>query len=60
MIPVVEKTVVRHLENATDVGWLPFVQEKISLGCVAEFAVHSLEEAQGDEGVEEIARGTGM
>jgi hypothetical protein len=60
MIPVVEKTVVRRLENATDVGWLPFVQEKISLGCVAVFAVHSLEEAPGDEGVEEIARGTGM
>ena len=54
------EAVVGHLEDAADVGGLALVEEEIGGGRVGVGAVAALEEAEGDEGVEEVARGAGM
>ena len=51
---------VGHLEHAADVGGLALVEEEIGGGRVVVGAVATLEEVEGDEGVEKVARGAWM
>ena len=54
------QALVGHLQHAADVGRLALVEEEIGLGRVVVDAVAALEEPEGDERVEEVARGARM
>ena len=54
------EAVVGHLEHAANVGGLALVEEEVGGGRVVVDAVAALEEVEGDEGVEEVARGARM
>ena len=51
---------VRHFEDAADVGRLRFVEEEIRLRRVRVDAVFAFEEAEGDERIEKVTRCTRM
>jgi hypothetical protein len=52
---VAEEAGVGHLENAADVAGFVAVEEEAGLGGVGVEVAGSLEEAEGDERVEEVA-----
>ena len=54
------EAMVGHLENAAHVGGLALVEEEVSGWGVVVGAVAALEEFEGDEGVEEVARSAWM
>ena len=49
---------VRHLEDAADVGRLLPIEEEIGLGRVGVLLAVALQEAERHEGIEEVARRT--
>ena len=58
MVPEAEEPEVGHLEDAADVRRLPPVEEEIGLGRVRVDAAVPLQEAERDEGIEKIERGS--
>jgi hypothetical protein len=54
--PVGIEPVVRHFENAADVGRLGLVEEQAGFRRVPIDAVVSLQKPEGDQGVEKVAR----
>jgi hypothetical protein len=58
--PEVVEAVVRHLENAPDIGWLAAIEEQIGGGRVGVDAVAAFEEVERDQSIEEVACPTRM
>ena len=46
---------VRHFEDAADIGRLRLVEEEVGLGCIVIDAVDALEESQCDQRIQKIA-----
>ena len=54
MAPKAVQPVVRHLENAAEIGRLALVEKQVGCGRIAVDAVGPLEKAERDQRVEEI------
>jgi hypothetical protein len=60
MVPEGIKAQVGHFEHPADVGRLALIEKEIGGGRIAIKIVGAFQEAQGHEGIEEIARRAGM
>ena len=60
VVPMTEKAAIGHLENSADIRGLVLVEEDVGGGRVAIGSVFASEETERDEGVQEVASGTGM
>ena len=58
--PVMEEALVRHLQDAADVGRLVLVEKDVARRGVGIATVLAFEKSESDEGIEEVARGAGV
>jgi hypothetical protein len=56
VVPERIEALIRHLQDATDVGRLSLIEEEIGCGRVAVRAVLTFEEVESNESVEKVAR----
>lgn len=60
MVPEGIEALVGHLEHPAEVGGLALIEEEIGGGRNAIQIVAAFQEAEGHEGIEEVARRAGM